>query len=88
MPDRQGTADMFCCLLHSTEGLEFILVASAFFGNTEADEVVVVMGLETGRVFVVHKLIRHLNFEAGDREQHRRVSGDFTGDSNPVEWSV
>jgi hypothetical protein len=88
MPDGQGTADMFCCLLHSTEGLEFILVASTFFGNTEADEVVVVMGLETGRVFIVHKLICHLNLEAGDREQHRRVSGDITGDSNPVEWSV
>ena len=42
------------------------MVASAFFGNTEADEVVVVVGLETGRVFVVDKLICHLNLEVGD----------------------
>ena len=41
------------------------MVASAF-GNTEADEVVVVVGLETGRVFVVDKLICHLNLEVGD----------------------
>ena len=79
---------MFCCSLHSTEGLEFILMESAFFGNAEADEVVVVMGLETGRVLVVHELVCHLNLEAGDREQHRGVSGDVPSDGDPVEWSI
>jgi hypothetical protein len=46
------------------------------------------MGLETGRVFVVHELVCHLNLEAGDREQHRGVSGDVPSDGDPVKWSI
>jgi hypothetical protein len=61
---------------------------STFFGDTEADVVIVVMGLETRRVFVVQKFIWCLNLEIWDGEQHGRVPGDIPSDSNPVKWCV
>jgi len=46
------------------------------------------MGLETGRVLVVHKFIWRLNLEIRDGEQHGRVPGDIPSDRNPVNWCV
>jgi hypothetical protein len=63
-------------------------VASAFLRNGEAHEVVVVIWLETGRVFVVHKFNGRLNPAAGDREQDGRVSVDIPTDGNPVKWRL
>lgn len=76
---------IFC--LNSAEGHELVFVASTL-SNAEADELAGVVGLETGRVLLVHELIRRLDLELGDREQDGRVPGGVPSDGDPVERCV
>lgn len=63
-------------------------MVGAFLRNAEAYEIVVVIRLETGRMFVVHQSIGRLNLAAGDREEDGRVSGGIPTHGNPVKWRV
>jgi hypothetical protein len=52
--------------------------------EAEAHEVVVAVGLETGRVLLVHELIWCLDLRTGERKQDDGVPGDIPADGDPV----
>ena len=63
-------------------------MASSFFRNAEANEIVVVMRLETGRVALVDELVRYLDHEIGGGEEHAGVPRGMPAHHYPMKWRV
>jgi hypothetical protein len=52
--------------------------------DAEPHGVVIAVGLEIGREFLVHELFRRLDLRTREREQDGRVPGDIPTDGDPV----